>query len=179
VGAAVLATLLTTMMTFSCVVAGGELWVRETLNSPREAWSCQYRGCFFQETFSPRFAFDCCIFVAGAPVLSSLCHWGLASPQELLFSCDGEVGVGVGVRGGADDVDNDVGDGIGDGFGGSVTFTGSAELSGPWLIGGVARSCLDRDLLAALAEKPPLFFLVVNAEISSLFYHHWCGAKGC
>ena len=27
---------------------------------------------------------------------------------------------GIGVRGGADDVDNDISDGIGDGFGGSV-----------------------------------------------------------
>ena len=55
------------------------------------------------------------------------------------------------MRGGADNVDNDIGDGIGDGVGGSVTphrkrrvvgtvacWRSCAELSRPWLVGGVA-----------------------------------------
>jgi len=123
----------------------------------------------FLETFSPRLAFGCCTFVAGAPALLSLCHWGLASPQELSFSCGGDYGVGM--RGGADDVDVDVGDGFGDRFRGSLASTGNTELSGPCLVGGVARSCLDRGLLAALEEEPPLVFLVVAATVLSLLYY--------
>ena len=124
-------------------------------------------------------AFGCCIviFVAEAPIFLSPCHWGLALLQEQSFSCDGEFGVGV--RGSADDVDNHVGDDIDDGFGGSVTSTGSTELSGPWIIGGVAWSCLNRGLLAALEEETPLFFLVIAAAFPSLLYYCWCSVGVC
>ena len=78
------------------------------------------------------------------------------------FSCNGEFGVGV--HGGADDVDNDVGDGIGDVFGGRVTphrirgavmnvacWRRCAELSGPWLVGGVVGGAAPIFLVVAAA----------------------------
>jgi len=46
-----------------------------------------------REMFSPRLAFRCCCyFVTGAPAFLSPCHWGLALPQGLSFSYDGEFG---------------------------------------------------------------------------------------
>ena len=63
---------------------------------------------------SPKLAFGCCFFVAGAPALLSLYYWEIVSPQELLFSCDGDFGIGM--RSGADDVDDDIIDGFGNEF---------------------------------------------------------------
>jgi len=49
VGAAALVMLLMMTMMLGCVVAGGELWVREMLKSAQEAQSCQYHDYFFRD----------------------------------------------------------------------------------------------------------------------------------
>ena len=94
VGAAVLATLLRTMMMFCCVVSGAELVVAGDVELPTRSAELSVPWLVFWETFSPRLALDCCIYysVAGTPAFLSPCHWGLALPQELSFSCNGEFG---------------------------------------------------------------------------------------
>ena len=83
------------------------------------------------------------------------------------------------MRDDADIVDDDVGDGFGDGSGGSVTSTGSVELSRPWLVGCVARSCQDRGLLVALEEETLPFSLVIAAAVSLLLSHYCFIADIC
>ena len=72
-----------------------------------------------------------------------------------------------------------IGYGVGDGFEGSGTphrkrgsvetvacWRRCAELSGPWLVGGVG------------GGAAPLFFLVVAAAVSLLLYCRCCSAEG-
>jgi len=94
VGAAMLVTLLTTMMMFYCVIAGGELVVAGDVELPMGSAELLVPLLVFWETFRPRLAFGCCIcyFIVGVPEFLSPCHWGLVLLHELSFSCDGEFG---------------------------------------------------------------------------------------
>jgi len=88
---AALVTLLTTMMIFYCVVAGGELVVAGDVELPTGSVELSVPWLVFWETLNPRLAFSCC-YVVGALWYLSSCHWGLALPQELSLSCNGEFG---------------------------------------------------------------------------------------
>jgi len=91
---AALATLLTAMMMFYCVVDGGELVIAGDVELPTRSAELSVPWLVFWEMFSPRLAFGCCIyyFFAKSPAFLSPCHWRLALPQELSFSCDGKFG---------------------------------------------------------------------------------------